>query len=117
MFKNKQFWMGFLLAVVVMVALGEIQRSNNRADAVSDLNTEWSTLKTDAARTEALKKADIIVGQNMSIFNFSNSHADEGGKEPEEYGGGVNDWSGNSFSLQRAGVTDTWVVRCFGTCN
>ncbi|MBP9822250.1 MAG: hypothetical protein KBC81_02300 [Candidatus Pacebacteria bacterium] len=92
MLKSKEFWIGFLVAVVVFVGLGELQRGSNRAAALSDLNAKWATLKGDSQKDIALTWATSVMFQNKSWFDFSNSSADEGDgegdgeKRPREYG-------------------------------
>ena len=82
MLKSKEFWIGFLVAVVVFVALGEIQRSNARSEALTTLNSQWPTLKTDESKLAAIVAANAVIIENKSIFDFSNSSADEDGDEP-----------------------------------
>lgn len=88
MLKNKQFWIGFLVALVVFVGLGELQRSNNRAAAEDELNQAWSTLKNNSEKAAAMMTARTVFAQNKSWFLFSNSSADGGAEEYANYDGG-----------------------------
>lgn len=60
-----------------MIGWLEWQRSIVRASALTDLNNEWSSHKTEKAKTEAVIKANAIIEQNRSLFDFSNTGASE----------------------------------------
>lgn len=88
MFKNKQFWIGFLVALVVFVGLGELQRSSNRAAAQDELNQAWPTLKNNSEKVAVMMTARTVFAQNKSWFLFSNSSADGETDEFARYEGG-----------------------------
>ena len=66
-----------LVTLAGTVALLEWRRSEVRADAVTGLNYAWAGLKTEAAKTAAVVKANTIIEQNRSLFDLSNLGASE----------------------------------------
>ncbi len=72
-----------VIAVTALVTLGsmtgvtEWHRSIARAEALTELNYNWAGLKTESAKTAAVVKANTIIDQNRSLFDFSNSGAAE----------------------------------------
>ncbi|OGN32739.1 MAG: hypothetical protein A3I39_02430 [Candidatus Yanofskybacteria bacterium RIFCSPLOWO2_02_FULL_47_9b] len=72
-----------IIIITVLVTLSgalgilEWRRSVVRADALTELNYNWSGYKTEKAKTEAVIKANAVIEQNRSFFDFSNSGASE----------------------------------------
>jgi len=73
-----------IIIITALVTLGSVtaftewHRSVARADALTELNYTWSGLKTDTAKTAAVIKANTVIEQNRSLFDFSNSGASTG---------------------------------------
>lgn len=72
-----------IIIITVIVTLGcvtsftEYNRSIARAAALTELNYVWPGLKTETAKTAAVVKANTIIADNRSLFDFSNSGAAE----------------------------------------
>ncbi|OGN28282.1 MAG: hypothetical protein A2941_01915 [Candidatus Yanofskybacteria bacterium RIFCSPLOWO2_01_FULL_49_17] len=73
-----------VIIITVLVTLGSVgsftewNRSVARAEALTELNYVWPTLKTETAKTAAVVKANTIIEQNRSLFDLSSSGAAEG---------------------------------------
>jgi len=87
--KNKQFWLGLVVAILIFVTVTEISKSSNRKVAIEDLNSGYSTMTTDANRQALIMKYDTIIAENQSMFSFFNSKAgapSRGGEEKSKEG-------------------------------
>jgi hypothetical protein len=93
--KYKEYLIGFLVAIVVFVGSSEFQKSNNREEALRDLNSSYSKITNPASKNALLIKTNTIIGENQSWFSLNNSRADEAGPDTS-YGDGCepfsNDW-------------------------
>lgn len=85
---TKSILLGFVLGLVVFLGASELARYSARSSAVEDLNSSWSGYKNSADKISAIIKADTIIGENQSLFSFSNSSADGGAEEYAYFDGG-----------------------------
>ncbi|MBP9822249.1 MAG: hypothetical protein KBC81_02295 [Candidatus Pacebacteria bacterium] len=97
--RSREFWIGFLVAVVVFVGLIELQKSNNRAAALSDLNSKFSKITSPTARAALVIRDEAIIKANKSWFSFYNSSAMMASPDEEEVDnkcrGNATDWTCN----------------------
>lgn len=92
----------FIVTVIILVGLLEIQKSNARASAVANLKGTYSQLKSSQEKIAATIETNTIISQNKSWFGFSNSSAGKNnsrrGDAPEEERW-MSDWYSNGSSV------------------
>lgn len=99
-----------LVTIAAMTAISEMRKSEVRQQALERLGREFALQKDSKSRVALLIETNTILGQNQSLFGFSNSSAMEEGEPLLE---GEVDWSkwwvsgGDSSSVT---TSETWHI-------